>query len=264
MSRASLIVIVGIAALGGAAQAEVKTKTIDYNYNGTTLKGFLAYDDAARGKRPGVLVLHEWWGLNDYARSRAGQLAKLGYVAFCPDMFGDGKSTEHPKEAAQMTAEVRKNIKSWQGRAAAGLAELKKQDNVDPTKLAAIGYCFGGSTALQLAYTGADLKAVVTFHAGLPVPSESQARAIKGRVLVCNGAADSLVGSDDIKRFQKALDKAKVKNEVVQYPGAHHSFTVPGVDKKGINNLKYNEKADHASWQAMQALLKETLGTGKE
>jgi dienelactone hydrolase len=259
-----LIAVALIACQAAGVRAEVKTKTIDYSYAGTNLKGYLAYDDAAKGKRPGVLVLHEWWGLNEYARGRAEQLAKLGYVAFCPDMYGDGKTTEHPKEAGEMTAAVRENIKTWQGRATAGLDELKKQDGVDTTKLAAIGYCFGGSTALQLAYTGADLKAVVTFHAGLPVPDASQARAIKPRLLICTGDSDPFVKLEAVLRFRNALDKAKVKYRVIQYDGAQHSFTVAGIDKKKVKGLKYNEKADQRSWQAMQELFREVFGSGKE
>src|SRR5262249_25951461 len=144
-------------------------------HGGVTFKGHLAWDDSARGKRPGVLVVHEWWGLDGYARKRAEQLAGLGYVAFACDMDGQGKVAEHPKEAGKMASEVRKNVKDWQGRALAALAVLEKQEGVDPKRLAAIGYCFGGSTALQLAYAGADLAAVVTFHAALPVPDEGQA-----------------------------------------------------------------------------------------
>ena len=153
-----------------AARAEVKTETILYKHGDQTFKGVIAYDDAAKGKRPGVLVVHEWWGLNDYARKRAEQLAGMGYVAFACDMYGDGKTTEHPKEAGEMAGMVRKNLKDWLGRAEAGLKVLRDHPQTDGTRLAAIGYCFGGSTALQLAYVGADLKAVVTFHGALPTP----------------------------------------------------------------------------------------------
>src|SRR3954447_10993359 len=159
------------------ARAAVKTKTVTYQHGGMTFKGHLAWDDTVKGKRPGILVVHEFWGLNDYARRRAEQLAGLGYVAFACDMYGGGKVTTHPEDAARMAGEVRKNVKAWQGRAQAALDVLKGQEQVDPKKLAAIGYCFGGSTALELAYSGADLKAVVTFHAALPVPEPEQAMA---------------------------------------------------------------------------------------
>src|SRR6266496_3598826 len=179
-----------------AARAEVKTETVTYKHGDQVFKGFLAWDDAVQGKRPGVLVVHEWWGLDDYARKRAEQLAKMGYVAFAADMYGDGKTTEHPKEAGEMAGMVRKNQKEWQARAQAALKVLRDNPHVDGTKLAAIGYCFGGSTALQLAYSGADIKAAVTFHAALPAPDKSQAEAIKAKILICHGADDSFVPED--------------------------------------------------------------------
>src|SRR6478672_4017043 len=171
----------------GAAPAGVVTKTIDYEYNGTKLKGFLAYDDSTTGKRPGVLVVHEWWGLNDYAKERCKKLAALGYVAFALDMYGDGKFVDHPDDARKMATTGRENLKTWRGRAEAGLKQLTSQSNVDATKIAAIGYCFGGSTCLQLAYSGADLKAVATFHAALPTPTPEEAKAIKAKLYVANG-----------------------------------------------------------------------------
>src|SRR5262249_6156158 len=217
-----------------AARAEGKTREVTYTHDGRTFKGHLAWDCAGSGKRPGVLVVHEWWGLNDYARKRAEQLAKLGYVAFACDMYGEGKVTEHPKEAAEMAGTVRKNLKAWQGRAQAALKILQNHEAVDPGRLAAIGYCFGGSTAPQLAYTGADLKAVVTFHAALPVPGEDQAKAVKAKVLICHGAADSFVPEDVIQKFRSAFEKAKVDYQMVYFGGAQHSFTVAGVDRVGV------------------------------
>ena len=153
----------------------------------------MAVDDSNKEKKPGILVVHEWWGLDEYAKMRAEMLAKLGYVAFCPDMYGSGKVAEHPKEAGEMSGTVRKNVKVWQQRATAGLKILTSQPEVDSTNIAAIGYCFGGSTALQLAYTGADLKAVVTFHAALPLPVGDEVKAIKPKILVCHGADDFFI-----------------------------------------------------------------------
>src|SRR2546423_7867592 len=158
-------VLAGVLVAVSSAQAGVQTKTVSYKHGDLECRGFLAWDDALKGPRPGVLVLHEWWGLNDYARGRAEQLAKLGYVAFAADMYGEGKTAAHPKEAGEMATKVRSNLQDWRKRAAEALEVLKSQPQCDPTKLAAIGYCFGGSTALQLAYSGADLKAVATFHA---------------------------------------------------------------------------------------------------
>ena len=242
------------------SHAEVKTKAITYMYDGTTFKGHLAWDDAAKGKRPGILVVHEWWGLDGYARKRAEQLAGLGYVAFACDMYGDGKTTEHPKEAGAFAGEVRKNVKSWQGRAQASLKVLTDQDNVDATKLAAIGYCFGGSTALQLAYSGADLKAVVTFHAALPEPTAEQAKAIKAKILVNHGALDKFIPEEAITKFRAALEEAKVDYTMVFFGGAVHSFSVKEAEAKKVTGLAYHAGADHRSWEYMKLMFREAFG----
>ena len=249
-----------ILSLAGTATAAVQTKEIEYDHDGTKLKGVLAYDDAAKEKRPGVLVFHEWWGLNDYAKTRAKQLAELGYVAFAADMYGTGKVTEHPKEAGKMAQEVRMNQAAWLGRARAALAVLQAQDHVDKDNIAAIGYCFGGSTALVLAYSGAPIKAVSTFHAALPTPTAEQAKAIKARLLINHGADDSFVSKESIDKFKAALDEAGVKYKFESYPGTVHSFTVKEADKVGLKGMAYNEAADTKSWQAMRDLFKETLG----
>ncbi|MBO0700034.1 MAG: dienelactone hydrolase family protein [Zavarzinella sp.] len=248
-----------ILALAGSAGAAVKTKEIEYEHDGTKLKGVLAFDDAATGKRPGVLVFHEWWGLNDYAKMRAQQLAEMGYVAFAADMYGAGKVTEHPKEAGKMAQEVRMNRELWLGRAQAALKVLQEQPQVDKDRIAAIGYCFGGTTALVLAASGAPLKAVATFHAGLPELKPEEAKKVQARLLINNGADDSFVSKESIEKFKAALDAAGVKYEFVNHPGAVHSFTVKGADAHAIKGMAYNEAADKKSWQAMQTLFRETL-----
>ena len=263
MMRNAVLAVLVAAAGATAANAEVKTKVVTYTHDGTTLKGFLAWDDAVKGKRPGVLVVHEWWGLNDYARNRATELAKLGYVAFACDMYGEGKTTEHPKEAGQFATEVRNNLKVWQGRATAGLKVLQDNEMVDGKNLAAIGYCFGGSTALQLAYTGADVRAVVTFHAALPEPTAEQAKAIKAKILICHGAADKFVPEKSAQALREALESAKVDYEMNYYGGATHSFTVPDIGKAGVPGLAYNAEADRRSWQDMLRLFHEALGRKK-
>lgn len=240
--------------------AEVQTKTVTYKHGDLECRGHLAWDDAIQGARPGVLVVHEWWGLNDYARGRAEQLAKLGYVAFAADIYGAGKVAEHPADAQKMATTVRMNVEDWRKRAIAALDVLKSQPECDPAKLAAIGYCFGGSTALQLAYTGADLKAVATFHAALPAPKEAEAKAIKPAILVCHGADDKFIMPDAIKAFRSALDSARTKYQFVEFPGAVHSFTVPEADKVGNPGMKYNKAADEGSWKKMLELFKEHLG----
>src|SRR2546427_4778563 len=213
-------VVTGWLVLIGSVQADMQTKKIAYKHGDLECQGYLAWDDAVPGPRPGVLVVHEWWGLNDYARGRAEQLAKLGYVAFAADMYGEGKVTEHPKEAGEMAAKVRANVQDWRKRAVTALDVLKAQPQCDKTKLAAIGYCFGGSTALQLAYSGADLKAVVTFHAALPTPTEADAKRIKATILVCHGGDDSFIPAQAIHAFRAALGKRGAKYEVAGYPGA--------------------------------------------
>jgi dienelactone hydrolase len=257
----TVVVVMGWLVLVGSASADLQTKKIAYKHGDLECQGYLAWDDAVQGPRPGVLVVHEWWGLNNYARGRAEQLAKLGYVAFAADMYGEGKVTEHPKEAGAMAAKVRANVEDWRKRAATALEVLTAQPQCDKTRLAAIGYCFGGSTALELAYAGADLKAVVTFHAALPAPKAEEAKQIKATLLVCHGADDKFIPEQAIKSFRDALDKAGVKYEFVSYPDTVHSFTVPGADKHNIPGMKYNKSADEDSWKRLVALLAEKFAS---
>jgi dienelactone hydrolase len=254
-----LTALLGTFALVNAASAAVQTKTIAYKHGDQACQGFLAWDDAVSGPRPGVLVVHEWWGLNDYARDRAKQLAKLGYVAFAADLYGDGKVTDHPQQASEMATKVRANVQDWRQRAATALKILTDQPQCDKTKLAAIGYCFGGSTCLQLAYSGADLKAVGTFHAALPTPSPAEAKQIKAPLLVCHGAADRFIPEAAVQAFRAALDQAGVKYEFVAYPGIVHSFTVPDADKHNMAGLKYDQAADEDSWKRLTALFADKL-----
>jgi dienelactone hydrolase len=255
----NLAVLIGVLMVATSSQAAVQTKTIAYKHGDLECRGFLAWDDSVQGPRPGVLVVHEWWGLNDYARHRAEELAKLGYIAFAADMYGEGKMTTHPDEAGKMAGVVRANIEDWRKRASEALEVLKSQPQCDKTRLAAIGYCFGGSTALQLAYSGADLKAVATFHAALPVAADDEAKEIKAALLICHGAADSFIPEKAIKGFRDALDKGGVKYEFVAYPDVKHSFTVPDADKHGNPGMKYDKVADEDSWKRMLALFNERL-----
>ena len=232
--------------------AAVQTKTVEYQDGDVALQGLLAWDDAVKGKRPGVLVVHEWWGLNDYAKTRAKQLAAEGYVAFALDMYGKGKLAEHPQEAGKMAGAVRENIDHWRKRAKAGLKILNSTPQVDPSKLAAIGYCFGGSTVLQLALAGEPLQGVVSFHGALPTPTADACGKIKCKVLVCHGAADGFISSETIEKFRSAMDEGKADWQMVSYGGARHSFTNPGADKRGIDGLKYDANAERRSWAHMQ------------
>lgn len=233
------------------AAAAVQSRPVDYQVGDVTCKGYLAWDDAVTGKRPGVLVVHEWWGLNDYARRRADELAALGYVAFACDMYGDGRTVEHPQDAGKMASEVRANVQEWRRRAAEALKVLTTQPECDAEHLAAIGYCFGGSTALQLAYSGADLDAVVTFHAALPTPTAAEAKQIKASVQIHHGAQDSFIPEESIQQFRAALDAAGVDWNMIYHAGAVHGFTVKEADGRGMPGLKYNAAADRRSWVAM-------------
>ncbi len=240
------------ALMATGAQAAVRTEKVTYRQGDTELVGFLAYDDAAAGRRPGVLVAPEWWGLNDYAKRRAEQLARLGYVAFALDMYGKGKTTTDPKEAGLLAGRFRSDRQLMRARAAAGLEVLKGRPLVDPARLAAIGYCFGGTVVLELARSGADLKGVVSFHGGLATPNPADAKNIKGKVLVLHGADDTFESPAEIAAFQEEMRQGHVDWQMVFYGGAVHSFTNPDAGKAGIKGVAYNEAADRRSWQAMQ------------
>ena len=244
------------------ASAEVKTRTITYSEGGVTLKGVLAWNDQATTPRPGVLVVHEWWGLDDYAISRAKQLAAEGYVAFAADMYGDNKLTKHAKDASGWMKQITSNVDAWRARADAGLKVLAAQKEVDGSKLAAIGYCFGGSTVMQMAYAGSPVKLVASFHGSLP-PASDDVKAIKSRVYVAHGRADKFIPMDRVVAFKQRLDDTNANWRMDIFSGAVHGFTNPGADELGkLNNipLKYDPSADRASWAAMHQMLAETFG----
>jgi dienelactone hydrolase len=243
--------------LPSLATAAVKTEVIEYGDGETPLRGYLLYDDSLESKRPGVIVIHEWWGLNDYARQRAEMLAELGYVAFALDMYGDDKVTKHANEAKAWMTQITENQDAWQRRAMAGLDVLKEQEQVDGEKVAAIGYCFGGATVMQLAYAGADLDGVVSFHGSLPPATDEQQKRIQAPILVAHGEADAFVPIERIEAFKAALDAAGADWQMVTYSGARHAFTNPGADEYGIENLQYDVKADKRSWTLMQTFFDE-------
>ena len=241
------------------ARAEIKTQTVEYKDGDTTLKGFLAYDDAAAGKRPGVVVVPEWWGLNDYPKGRAEQLAKLGYVAFAADIYGEGFTTMDPKVAGQKAGEAKK-ADLLAKRGALALEQLKKDPHVDPAKTAAIGYCFGGTTVLELARRGQDLLGVVSFHGTLDTEHPAQSGQVKTKVLVCHGDADSFVPPEQLAKFEKEMKDAGADAKVIHYPNAKHAFTNPAADKVGMEAIGYNREADQKSWADMQQFFKELFG----
>ncbi len=258
------IILPALAAIGfmiaPITRAEIKTQEIDYKDGDVQLQGFLAYNDVAPGNAPGVLIVHEWWGHNDYARMRAKQLAELGYVAFALDMFGKGVKADNPTDAGKLAGQFYNDRNLMRSRATAGLNVLKSQKMVDPQRIAAIGYCFGGSTVLELARGGAPLSAVVSFHGGLDFPDTVAAKNIKCKVLVCTGADDPIVPPEKVDAFEKQLKDAKVDYQINIYGGAVHAFTNPEADKKNLPGIAYNEKADKRSWDAMMGLFKEAFG----
>ena len=255
--RAIILTLLLIFVSSPSALGKVQTQAISYQHGDVQLEGVLAWDDSITGKRPGVLVVHEWWGLNDYAQDRARQLAELGYVAFAADMYGKDKVTDHPDQAGTWMKEVQANVSQWQARAIKGLAVLRSQDQVDPNNIAAIGYCFGGATVIQLAYSGEEIKGVVSFHGALPLPTSKQATKVKAKMLIAYGNADPFQKEDHIRKFRNALEKANVDWQMVLYAGARHSFTDPGADARGIPALKYSQTADERSWKHMQLFFEE-------
>ena len=238
-----------LACLG--AQARITAKPIDYEHDGQKLEGYLVWDDAKSGPRPGVLVVHEWWGLNDYTKNRARQLAEMGYIAFAADMFGKGKVTRDAKQAQAWYTEATSKPGLLASRSKAALEVLKKQPGVDPKRLAAIGFCFGGSTVLELAYSGEPINAVVAFHPGVVVPDEKQSKAIKTSILVLYGAEDKFSKPEDLAKLQTVLDQAKVDWYLVTYAQAMHAFTNPQADSFKIPGIGYNKKAAERSWDEM-------------
>jgi dienelactone hydrolase len=252
--------ILGLLFCTSTAMATIVTKDVEYKAGDTTLKGYVAYDDEKQGKLPAVVVVPEWWGNNDYPKRRARMLAELGYVAFAADMYGDGKTTEDAKQAAAWAGEARKDMNALAARFKAAVDQLKRMPNVDPNKIGAIGYCFGGSVVLVAAMTGADLKGVVSFHGGLPTDKPQDAKKIKGQVLILTGADDPMVPKKDVDAFDKQLTDAGVKHRVVAYPGAMHAFTNSEVDKYHLNGAKYNADADEKSWAEMKQFFAAVFG----
>jgi dienelactone hydrolase len=254
-----IFVLAILLALGLAAGAEAKVvgKTIMYEVNGKPYKGYLTYDDAIEGKRPGILVMHEWWGHDAYARRRAEMLARLGYTAFALDMYGPGKLAKHPKDAkAFMTALFSSGEVKDRLRAAAGV--LTSLPQTDGTQLGAIGYCMGGALALGAARHGMpNVKAVAAFHASLGTQSPAKPGAVKAEVLVMNGADDPFVKPEHVEAFKAEMDAAGATYAYIAYPGAVHSFTNPEATERGREfgmPLRYDAQAEQDSWRRMQLL----------
>ncbi|HEY4299259.1 MAG TPA: dienelactone hydrolase family protein [Candidatus Didemnitutus sp.] len=267
MSPRLILPFVAAACLAGSASAKIVTKTVSYEDAGTKLQGYLAYDDdkipAGRGA-PGVLVIPEWWGLNEHARGRAEMLAQLGYVAFAADMYGNGESTSDANRAKELSGQFYGKPLMAE-RAQAGLDTLLATGMVDAKRVAAIGFCFGGSTVQALAYSGAPLAGIVSFHGGLiPVPADAATRN-KAKILICHGALDPFASKDAIDAFTKSMNDGKFDYQFISYSGAMHAFTNPKADEMAAANhlkgLAYNAAADRRSWALMQAFFREIFGS---
>ncbi|HUU43155.1 MAG TPA: dienelactone hydrolase family protein [Planctomycetota bacterium] len=248
-----LIVISMLALAATLANAEVRAIAAEYRVGDTVLEGYFAYDDAVEGRRPGVLVVHEWWGLNDYAKRRARELAELGYVAFAVDMYGKGVLAKERDEAGKFAGALRGDRTLMRARVNAALEVLKGHALCDAKRTAAIGYCFGGGVVLELARSGADVTGVVSFHGNLDTPDPADAKNIKAKVLVCHGADDPVVPAEQVLAFEKEMRDAKVDWQMIVYGGAVHAFTNRDA------GASYNAKADARSWQHMRLFFAEVF-----
>jgi dienelactone hydrolase len=236
----------------------IKELNVSYVVEGKTYKGFIAFDQNIKGKRPGVLVVHEWWGLNDYTKMRARKLAELGYVAMAVDLFGDGKDAANPSEAMELTKPLYQNLPFAKQLMDAALKQLKSVSETDTNRIAAIGYCFGGAMVLNYAKMGANLKGVVSFHGGLAgvVPDK---KLLKAKVLVCQGGSDKFVSLQDLDHFKHQMDSVNASYQVIVYPNATHAFTNPQATEIGKQfnmPIEYNAEADKNSWNDMEAFFK--------
>ena len=248
-----------VAVVAATSYAAVKSKVVEYEAGGQPMQGYLAWDDAAKGKRPGVIVVHEWWGHNAHARHAADKLASAGYVAFALDMFGKGKVTTHPDSAQAFMAAAMQDAEAIPTRFDAALAQLKADPHVDVTRIGAIGYCFGGAVVLGMARAGEDLKAVGTFHGALATQHPAEAGKVKAKLLIQTGADDPMVNAAAVAAFEKEMTAAGANYRVIKYPGAKHSFTNPDADKSGVPGLAYNASADQKSWAELLKFFKADL-----
>ena len=241
-----------------SAKPKIEGKTVTYSADGVAMKGYLAYDRNIAGSRPGILVVHEWWGLNDYARKRARMLAEMGYTALAVDMYGEGKQAKHPDDAGQFSSELMKNFDTAKARFMAALDFLKKQKTVDPDRIAAIGYCFGGGVVLNMARQGVDLKGVASFHGSLSAVTAAKPGMIKAKILVLHGAEDKFTTPEQVEAFKQEMKNAGADYQFISYTGAMHSFTNPEADQYAREfkmPLGYNAMADRESWAELGKFL---------
>jgi dienelactone hydrolase len=261
--RATLAALAVLAAAGCAsappAPPPITVREVEYRDGTTVLKGHLAVPERTHPPQPAVLVVHEWWGRGEHSDKSAEDLARLGYVGFAVDMYGDGRSTTDPKQAGEWSGQFKKDPALGMSRFRAALDYVRSLPEVDPSRVASIGYCFGGTVCLEAAWAGADLRGVVSFHGGLTTPSAAQAPAVKTSILVLHGADDPFAPKDVVDGFVKSMRDGKYDWEFVQYGGAVHSFTNPAADGSFNPGVKYDARAAARSWEVMQSFLAERL-----
>lgn len=256
----AILVLIGLGIFATICDAALVKESVPYEHEGAQLEGYLVYDDATKEKRPGVLVVHEWWGLNDYAKMRADRLAEMGYVAFALDMYGKGKATTNREEAGKLAGQFR-GKPLIRTRAKAGFEVLADHERVDRDKIAAIGFCFGGTTVLELALSGEDLNGVVSFHGGLPEVKLEDARNLKAKVLVAHGADDPFISEEAIEGFQSTMRESGADWQFINYGNAVHAFTNPNAGADKSSGVAYEEKAAERSWKHMQVFFEEIFGS---
>ena len=240
----------------------IHAEPVTYSAGNTSLRGYLAADSTKQGQRPGVLVVHEWWGLNDYIRRRARMLAEMGYVALAVDMYGNGSVADNPADAGALMNAILGDMKAGEARFKAGYDLLASRAEVDRNRVAAIGYCFGGAVVLHAARIGMPLRGVVSFHGALGSFHKPAPGSVQAKILVCHGAADSLVSKDEVRAFEQEMDQAKADYRFVAYPNALHGFTNPEASENGKRYgipLGYDAEADRRSWQDMTEFLARVL-----
>jgi len=237
----------------------ITTKSVEYSIKGVTMEGYVAYDAAKKGPLPGILIVHDWMGLGKFAKDKADELAKQGYVAFAVDIYGKGVRPKNVEEAAKLATQFKDNRADLRGRIRAAFDKLNSMSQVNPKKIVVMGYCFGGTTSLELARSGAPLVGTVSFHGGLATPTPADAKNIKGRVLVLHGADDPFVPPAEVQAFKDEMQKSGVGFGFVSYPNSVHSFTNPAAGNDNSKGAAYNAEADRESWKAFQKFLSEVF-----
>ncbi len=238
-------------------RAEIRSRTVEYRHGDTVLEGYYVYDDAVKGKRPGVLVVHDWMGLGEKTRKRADEVARLGYATFAADIYGKGVRPKDASEAGKLAGSFKRDRSLLRARAGAALDAFRKEEQVHANKIAAIGYCFGGTTVIELARSGADVAGIVSFHGGLDSPAPADGKNIRGKVLALHGADDPFVPAADLTAFEEEMRRSGVDWQLVAYGGAVHSFTDREAGTDNSKGAAYNEKADRRSWAAMKQFFSE-------